>query len=286
MSSSDPNSTDAELLERYRRASEAEPIAPTQAVRAAIMAEARRIAAGQAAATPHQYFDTSQPAANQPRWKIAAVGTCGAALLAALLIAPHYWNKPAPPALASANAPASLAAPAPPGRAETGSAAQSKPVPQFVPSAGPSAKQAAASAERLAQTDNFAPHPSNGMSARSQASRSDAARAAAPQALGNRVPLQGAERSANPLLSAVAARDKDRIESLLDQGADVDQRDVAGRSALMLATLRGQVEIVQLLLSRGADPNAADTAGRTPVQQARVAHRSEIVSLLEAAGAQ
>jgi hypothetical protein len=52
---SDPN--DAQLLERYRKASDADPVAPTEAVRAAILAEARRVAE-QAASAPPAVFDS------------------------------------------------------------------------------------------------------------------------------------------------------------------------------------------------------------------------------------
>lgn|GEM_PF-5227106 len=116
---------DRELLERYRRASDTLSTAPNDAVRAAILAEGRRVAeqhaAGQRAAEQHatgqrtegarQEFDVSHPAANDSRWKITATGTAGAALLAALLFAPRLWESgPIVPA-ASSGAPAVLNSP-------------------------------------------------------------------------------------------------------------------------------------------------------------------------------
>jgi uncharacterized protein len=65
---------------------------------------------------------------------------------------------------------------------------------------------------------------------------------------------------------------------------DVDSRDSLGRTALMLATLRGQAEAVDLLLDNGADPNVADNRGTTPVQVARQANATAIVSALERKG--
>ena len=65
MTSQEPDPIEAALLERYRKASSAESLEPTEAVRAAILAEGRRIAEQRAAAPPLRSFDTSRPAANQ-----------------------------------------------------------------------------------------------------------------------------------------------------------------------------------------------------------------------------
>ena len=71
---------------------------PSDAVRAAILAESRRVAAElakrEAAASPSM-CRVLRPTI--PRWKITAFGTVGAALLAALLFAPRYLEN-APPA--------------------------------------------------------------------------------------------------------------------------------------------------------------------------------------------
>ena len=62
---------DEELLARYRRASE-DAAGPSDAVRAAILAESRRVAAELAKQAPPPTFDVSRPAANDSRWKIPA----------------------------------------------------------------------------------------------------------------------------------------------------------------------------------------------------------------------
>ena len=72
---------DKELLERYRRASGTEAAAPSEAVRAAILAESRRVAELRAQEAREQRIDASRPAANDSRWKITAFGTAGAALI-------------------------------------------------------------------------------------------------------------------------------------------------------------------------------------------------------------
>ena len=104
MTSQEPDHIDAALLKKYREASSAEGLEPTETVRSAILAEGRRIAQQRAATPPLQGFDISQPAANQPRWRIAAFGTFGVAILAALLVVPR-WLMPtasSPPAATSA----------------------------------------------------------------------------------------------------------------------------------------------------------------------------------------
>src|ERR1700733_11059942 len=101
MTSKEPDQVeDKALLERYRRASDAEASAPGDVARAAILAEGRRAAADYKKLSSHQdsyaIFDAKRPAANDSSWKIPAFGTMGAALLAALLIAPRFWETPPP----------------------------------------------------------------------------------------------------------------------------------------------------------------------------------------------
>src|SRR5262245_32407332 len=50
----------------------------------------------------------------------------------------------------------------------------------------------------------------------------------------------------------------DTIQTLLEQGVDVNVRDKQGRLALVAAATEGQTEVVQLLLAKGADVNAKD----------------------------
>jgi hypothetical protein len=278
MSSADPDSPDS-LLQRYRRASGDEPVAPTPAVREAILAESRRIAAqNQAEALP---FDR-RPAANEPRWKLAALGTCAAALLAVLLIAPRYPQRSAPGAPTSANVAAPAAQAAPKSAAEDATVAQPSPAvsaytqsraispfkpSQGAPAADATSAQSTATSRRLA-AQNYAP-PAQELKTQNLA-------AAAPAA--------DARARTTALLSAVASADRQQILSALDQGAAVDQADDSGRTPLMLAVQAGETQIVQLLLQRGADPTVADRSGLTPLQRARLAHRTDIVKLLEAAG--
>jgi uncharacterized protein len=52
------------------------------------------------------------------------------------------------------------------------------------------------------------------------------------------------------------------VAYLLDAGAHIDDRDVRGRTALMIAAEGGRAEIAALLLGRGADPSLKDKAGK------------------------
>jgi ankyrin repeat protein len=75
------------------------------------------------------------------------------------------------------------------------------------------------------------------------------------------------------------------LQALLDRKISIDARDESGRTALMLATLRGQSDAVDVLLAHGADPNSADALGTTPLQAAIAGGQQQIVVALQRAGA-
>ncbi|MFM8813098.1 MAG: ankyrin repeat domain-containing protein, partial [Methylophilaceae bacterium] len=59
-----------------------------------------------------------------------------------------------------------------------------------------------------------------------------------------------------PYLLTVASKgDAKSVKAILDTGANPNLRDIDGLTALMYATRKDKVEVVQLLLSKGADPN-------------------------------
>jgi hypothetical protein len=299
------NANDQELLERYRRASDTQAAAPSDTVRAAILAEGRRVAERRATEMPRQAIDVTRPAANDSRWKITAFGTAGAALVAVLLFAPRMWESgPAAPATVSG-------APSAPGPQEqvSDTKAIAPTAESLVPQAPPSGKslpratvvqprqevqmlpegrQTDASAQSAAPAEN--PDSTNLAPAPPRAAAGEAARAA-PRAA--RATSLSAERAAHAeivpapaaLLSAAASGDTMQTTALLDQGAALDVRDELGRTPLMRAILQGRLEVVRVLLARGADPNVADNAGRTPLQQAKRENLGEIAGLLARAGA-
>jgi hypothetical protein len=90
---------------------------------------------------------------------------------------------------------------------------------------------------------------------------------------------------ADALRQAAAAGDLAVVERLLGAQVNIDARDAAGRTALMLATLQGQTDAVLALLAHGADPNAADASGTTPLQAATAGGQTAIVTALRRYGA-
>jgi hypothetical protein len=304
------DSKDEELLSRYRRAG-ADAAGPSDSVREAILSESRRVAAELAKQVPEHTIDVSRRAANDSRWKIPAFGTLGAALLAALLFAPRYWENAPPAQVSTATAPApkleevkpnaapSYAAPArqSPSRStslQEGVVTQAER--KSSKSSGAPSTIAATPAPtpppRVAQ--NYAP-ATNSVSPLAAAPPAPAPRAR-PLDLSARtvgsaaLPITGgtaADSALKPatLDSAVAQGDLAQAALLLDQGAVIDARDETGRTPLMLAVTQDRVEIVRLLLARGADPNAADDTGHTPLQQATKRNLRDVAALLEQAGA-
>jgi hypothetical protein len=312
---------DEELLARYRRAS-ADAAGPSEAVRAAILAESRRVAEGFAKQAPPPTFDVSRPAANDSRWKIPAFGTIGAALLAALIFAPRYWEK-APPAQNTVPSEPALVATQAQDKAEQPKSEEMESY--AAPSNAASARQSPGGATPregvVAQADRKSsrsagvpslnppvPAPAAPTSAAENyapGSASSSSLVAAPSAPAARVthldlsaravasaalPAPAgvsADSALKPatLQSAAAQGDVAQAAALLDQGAVIDARDEAGRTPLLLAVTQGRVEIVRLLLARGADPNAVDNTGHTPLQLAKMRNLQDVAALLQEAGA-
>lgn len=75
---------------------------------------------------------------------------------------------------------------------------------------------------------------------------------------------QGAEPAPTPnLLDAAERGDLDAMRAMFAQGAEVNQVDAAGRTALMAAAGAGQVDAVFLLLNSGANPAPRDHARKS-----------------------
>ena len=60
---------------------------------------------------------------------------------------------------------------------------------------------------------------------------------------------------ATPLITHSAAGNREVVQELIDQKANVDLQDNKGWSALMVASRNGNVEIVQSLIFAGAIPD-------------------------------
>lgn len=87
------------------------------------------------------------------------------------------------------------------------------------------------------------------------------------------------------LRQAAQSGDVIGLRMQLEKLSDIDARDAGGRTALMLATLHGQLPAVEALLGAGADANAADGDGVMPLQAAMNASQPAIAAALRRAGA-
>ena len=87
------------------------------------------------------------------------------------------------------------------------------------------------------------------------------------------------------LFEASAAGDLDRIESLLEDGADADAVLSGDGSPLIAAARNGHVSAVDRLLDAGADPNLGVPGDGTPLTNASAYGRDEVVRQLVRAGA-
>jgi ankyrin repeat protein len=75
------------------------------------------------------------------------------------------------------------------------------------------------------------------------------------------------------------------VELLIDAGADVDASNDLGATAIWLAAENGSVDVSELLLDAGADPNLHLLSGETPVMTAAQAGHTEVLELLLSNGA-
>lgn len=85
------------------------------------------------------------------------------------------------------------------------------------------------------------------------------------------------------LFDAIGKGDKNRVQTLLDNGADVNAKDRDGWAALIVATRTGHVDIVKILLERGADRNAKTKYGNTAFKVAKGKGYTKIIRLLQKA---
>jgi len=88
-----------------------------------------------------------------------------------------------------------------------------------------------------------------------------------------------------PVISAVLARDAPRLRATLQAGANVDERDMDGRSGLHHACIQNEEVLVELLLKFKAQVAPADNDGWTPLHFAARNHQVGIAQKLLQAGA-
>uniref|UniRef100_A0A7N8Y9B7 Arf-GAP with coiled-coil, ANK repeat and PH domain-containing protein n=1 Tax=Mastacembelus armatus TaxID=205130 RepID=A0A7N8Y9B7_9TELE len=91
------------------------------------------------------------------------------------------------------------------------------------------------------------------------------------------------EEGKTPLIQAVIGGSLIACEFLLQNGADVNQRDMRGRGPLHHATYLGHTGQVCLFLKRGASQTEVDEQGHDPLSIAVQAANADIVTLLRLA---
>uniref|UniRef100_A0A8C4UQE3 Arf-GAP with coiled-coil, ANK repeat and PH domain-containing protein n=1 Tax=Falco tinnunculus TaxID=100819 RepID=A0A8C4UQE3_FALTI len=91
------------------------------------------------------------------------------------------------------------------------------------------------------------------------------------------------DENKTPLIQAVMGGSLITCEFLLQNGADVNQRDSRGRAPLHHATYLGHTGQVCLFLKRGANQHAVDGDGQDPLSIAVQAANADIVTLLRLA---
>jgi uncharacterized protein len=105
--------------------------------------------------------------------------------------------------------------------------------------------------------------------------------------MGHSMTAVGQPTSRKDLLKAVIDRDVDaaQIQALLSRGADIDVRDEAGRTALLIATHGNRIEVARVLIEAGADVNAKDRINDSPYLYAGARGHLEILTMTLAHGA-
>jgi len=83
-----------------------------------------------------------------------------------------------------------------------------------------------------------------------------------------------------PLTNAVQSGDEQAVSAILANGADVNETTGGGQTALILAVIFGNTNLVKLLMNAGADPQQRDNLGLNAVDWAQRRGLTEVVAIL------
>ena len=93
--------------------------------------------------------------------------------------------------------------------------------------------------------------------------------------------LQNSQKDINAQLIDVAENDQtEKVQALLEAGAEANAKDQYGTTAVTLAAAAGSTDTVRALLDAGADANVEDQAYQTAVRWAAAAGHTNTVSFL------
>lgn len=96
---------------------------------------------------------------------------------------------------------------------------------------------------------------------------------------------QGMITDKSNLLHAASENNPESIKECILNGADVNEIDENGQSALHLAADKGFATCVNVLLEAGADVNAADISGISVLEAAVIGGKIDVIKILVKAGA-
>lgn len=85
--------------------------------------------------------------------------------------------------------------------------------------------------------------------------------------------------SAVQLTQAVTSGDAKAVSAALANGADVDERNNGGQTALILAVIFGHTHLVQLLVNAGANPRLRDNLGLDAIEWAQRRGLTEAIEI-------
>ena len=97
--------------------------------------------------------------------------------------------------------------------------------------------------------------------------------------------LTAAAAMAGPLHDAAQSGDEAALKDLLDAGAAIEEKNSAGETALVVASVAGRPEAIAFLIERGADVAARNSRGMTALHGASYMGCAECVRHLLVAGA-
>jgi ankyrin repeat protein len=84
-----------------------------------------------------------------------------------------------------------------------------------------------------------------------------------------------------PLIVASQHGCKAIVELLLKSGSNIKHKNQQGETALLSATQEGHIDVVKALISAGADANEPNADGETPLHLAiKLRHKKELLDLL------